>query len=356
MGDLLNQGGFGCIFYPGFNCQGKINQTGNKTVSKLEMNDFTANNEINISELIREIPNYKLYFLPALDSCPISLAAIDQKYIDKCKIIDKKHEDYILLQLPYIEHISFINLFSDPTRITRHLFLTFIETFQYIATAISALIERNIVHYDIKEGNILYSTKFENPILIDFGLSIPILQLDSENLADYFYGYAPDYYLWPIEVHAINYMLHKGDLTSKVIQELVNTYVSSNSGLHSVSNKFKERYIQSAIEFLNKYINMNKDEAIAELISFYKTWDLYALSIMYLKFMKVLFIDGFIESKFIIAFTELLLNNICPFPYNRSSVAETRLRFTDIFFINEKPRDYFTLINNISYKNFTKNK
>ncbi len=356
MGDLFYQGGFGCIFYPSFNCQGNINQSSNKTVSKLQMNDSTANNEIYISELIRGIKNYKLYFLPTISSCPISLAVINQKYIDKCKIIDKDQDDYILLELPYLENISFINLFSDSTRITRHLFLTFIETFKYISIAIALLIEKDIVHYDIKEENILYSTKFENPILIDFGLSIPILQLDSANLSQYFYVYAPDYYLWPVEVHAINYMIHKGDLTSETISNLVNKYVSNNIGFSGLSNKFKERYIQSTIEFLNKYINMNKNDVFAELISFYKTWDLYALSIMYLKFLKVLFIDGFIDSKFIIAFTELLLNNVSPFPYNRPSVAEIQSRYTDIFYINEKPRDYFTLINNISYKNFTKTK
>ena len=26
MSELINQGGFGCIFYPAFNCQGKITE------------------------------------------------------------------------------------------------------------------------------------------------------------------------------------------------------------------------------------------------------------------------------------------------------------------------------------------
>ena len=356
MSTLLNQGGFGCIFYPGFNCMGKPSKRGTKFVSKLQMNDFTAKNEIYISSLIRQIPNYTLYFLPVIASCPISLAAIDPKYIDKCKIIEKhNYDEYLLLELPYLEHISFAVLFADTTRTTRHQFLTFIETYKYISIAIAALLERNIVHYDIKEENILYSTKFENPILIDFGLSIPIQEVKKSNLADYFYVYAPKYYLWPIEVHAINYMLYKGQLTKEVIVELVNDYVANNAGLLSFSSNFKERYVKSAVEFLAGYLSMNKTEAITELIKFYKTWDLYALSIMYLKFLRLLFPHGFIKSKLIIAFSELLVQNICPFPYNRLSVTETQTLYTDIFYINEKPRDYFTLINNISYKNFSKN-
>ena len=354
MSGLLDQGGFGCIFYPGFNCMGKVSKRGSRFVSKLEVNDFNARNEIYISSLIRQIPNYRLYFLPITASCPISLAAIDPKYIDKCKIIEKDYDDYVLLELPYLEHISYAALFADMTRTTRHQFLTFIETFQYISIATAALLERDIVHFDIKEGNILYSTKFENPILIDFGLSIPIQQLNQSNLSDYFYVYAPTYYLWPIEVHAINYMIHKGNLTIEVIGELVDSYVTNNIGLHAFSSHFKDGYTKSAIEFLSGYLNMDKTEAITELIKFYKTWDLYALSIMYLKFIRSLFPDGFIKSKFIIAFSELLVRNICPFPYNRFSVDETRAAYTNIFYINEKPSDYFTLINNISYKNFTK--
>ncbi len=124
--------------------------------------------------------------------------------------------------------------------------------------------------------------------------------------------------------------------------------------MKTFSIHFKERYAKSAIEFLSEYINMDKGKAITELIKFYKTWDLYALSIMYLKFIRVLFPDDFIKSKFIIGFTELLVQNICPFPYNRFDVAEIRRRYIDIFYINEKPSDYFTLINNISYKNFSK--
>lgn len=355
MSTLLNQGGFGCIFYPGFNCRGKPSKQGSKFVSKLQNNDFNARNEIYISSLIRQISNYTLYFLPVVSSCPISLAAIDPKYIDKCKIIEKSNDEYLLLELPYLEHISFVKLFTDTTRTTRHQFLTFIETYKYISIAISALLERDIVHYDIKEENILYSTKFENPILIDFGLSIPIKEVKKSNLTDYFYVYAPKYYLWPIEVHAINYMLYKGNLTKEAIIELVNNYIATNAGLQSFSSNFKERYVKSAIEFLSGYLSMNKTEAITELIKFYKTWDLYALSIMYLKFFQQLFTSGFVESKFIIAFSELLVLNISPFPYNRLSVTETQMLYTDIFYINEKPSDYFTLINNISYKNFSKN-
>ena len=48
MTHLLEQGGFGCVYYPGINCtQGKI-LNNSKVVTKLVVNDFTADNEIYI--------------------------------------------------------------------------------------------------------------------------------------------------------------------------------------------------------------------------------------------------------------------------------------------------------------------
>ena len=43
------------------------------------------------------------------------------------------------------------------------------------------------------------------PQMIDFGISIPIAQLTPQNRKNYFYVFAPEYYLWPLEVHIINF-------------------------------------------------------------------------------------------------------------------------------------------------------
>ena len=311
MSKLINQGGFGCIFYPGFNCEGKTKKTGYQLVTKLVIDDFNARNEIFIGSIIKQISQYDFFFLPVNSSCPINLASINKTYINKCNILTTDNDKYLLLELSYLKNISFKKLFSDPTRISKHLFLTFIETFQYVVTGINYLIEKNIVHYDIHQNNILYSIKYENPILIDFGLSIPINKLTETNLSDYFYIYSPDYYLWPIEVHAINFLVNVGDeLTTSVIKQLISTYMHNNSAFDIFTSDFRKMYTSMAIQFLSKYKHINKYIVIKELIQFYRTWDIYALSLMYLKFFKILFRDGFFYSKFIINFSQLLLVNI----------------------------------------------
>lgn len=344
MAKLIDQGGFGCVFYPGLNCKSKFRQTNNKLVSKIQLNSFNARNEVYIGSIILKIPNYKLYFLPVISECNLSIAQINQSMIDKCDIIEKDHDKYKVLELPYLENISFEKLFADFKRTTQHLFLTFIETYKYVAIAIGELIDKQIVHYDIKEQNILYSTKFDNPILIDFGISIPINKLTTSNLKEYFYTYSPDYYLWSIEIHIINYILHVGKLTHEAIQSTVEKYIANNSAFRSLSDEFKNNYSKAAIDFFTPFLKHDSTYTVTKLIEFYKTWDLYSLSIMYLKLLNKLFYKQYFKNSFIIAFSQLLLQNVCPNPNKRLSSSDTQKKYIDIFYLNEKPENYFILI------------
>ena len=60
----------------------------------------------------------------------------------------------------------------------------------------------------ILKDKTLYLTKKSKSIIIDFGLSLPMEHVKNTNLYDYFYVYAPEYYVWPLEVHYINFLLH----------------------------------------------------------------------------------------------------------------------------------------------------
>ena len=47
MSKLLSQGGFGCVYHPGINCDGGTEKDQN-IVTKLQQMDFNAQNEIDI--------------------------------------------------------------------------------------------------------------------------------------------------------------------------------------------------------------------------------------------------------------------------------------------------------------------
>jgi len=351
MSKLINQGGFGCIFYPAFNCKGTVKKD-SKMISKLQVNNFNGKNEILIGKLIKKIINYKLYFLPVVNNCSIGLASLDKKFIKECKIISRNDPDYLLLEIPYLENISFQKLFTNFLKQKKHILLIFFDTFQYIINAISHFIDLNIVHFDLKEQNILYSVKYENPILIDYGISIPFDYLNNNNIKEYFYIYAPDYYLWPLEVHVINYLLHvNNNLILSDIKKIVTDYVSNNIALDIFSKKFKLKYANTCIEYLKKFIIKDKDYIIKELLDYHNSWDLYALSILYLKFFNYMFHNGFYDSKIIIKFSQLLLINISPDPNNRASIDDIKLLYKEIFYMDETTKNYLELINNFKYYN-----
>ena len=149
-------------------------------------------------------------------------------------------------------------------------------------------------------------------------------------------------------MHAINHLLYRGTLTNETIRDMVNTYVDNNSGLKVFSQNFKDNYKEACITFLSELINLDAMSAIKVLLKYYTTWDLYALSIMYLKFLKQLFTNGFFDNSFIIAFSKLLIQNISPNPNDRYDTKKTQVIYSHIFYINEKPSSYLTLIQELS--------
>ena len=94
----------------------------------------------------------------------------------------------------------------------------------------------------MKSENILYNLSTNNPIIIDFGISIPMKELTEDNLRTYFYIYAPDYYIWSLEIHFINYLLHKteNELTLSDIETICKEIISNNKALDIFSKDFKK--------------------------------------------------------------------------------------------------------------------
>ena len=140
-----------------------------------------------------------------------------------------------------------------------------------------------------------------------------------------FYVYAPEYYIWSLEIHYICYLVNKNkEPTSEELKEICKKYVDGNKALQrNFSPNFKKKYLEKCIKQLEKYNKLQYDDRIDKLLGYWKTFDNYSLSIMYLKFLHYININGFIDNQFIIFFSKLLLRNIDPNPDNRLSMVET---------------------------------
>ena len=60
-GELLAEGGYGCIFIPGINCDGSI-MSNKKYISKIQRFDDSAKNEIEIGKIVQDIGGFEDQF------------------------------------------------------------------------------------------------------------------------------------------------------------------------------------------------------------------------------------------------------------------------------------------------------
>ena len=79
-----------------------------------------------------------------------------------------------------------------------------------------------MIHYDLKDGNIIFDEVYNVPIIIDYGLSFTKSQLlktplSIENLEKVFYVYYEKYSPWNIDIVLLSYITQ-----SIIINEEVN--------------------------------------------------------------------------------------------------------------------------------------
>ena len=233
MSKLISQGGYGCVYFPGIECNGKQEKK-SKYVSKLQRKGYNSDNEIDIGEIVMKIKNYFLYYAPVVNSCDINISKIDKSLLERCEVVRSGEEvDYMLMKIEHIPNIEFFAFLTNKDESKEYVFVTMLETYSYLLNAIELLSLKNIVHFDIKNENILFNQKTKNPFIIDFGISLNMNNYSYEDATDYFYIYAPEYYIWPLEVHIACYLVikrldPKGKITKGELEKVVEKYFKNN--------------------------------------------------------------------------------------------------------------------------------
>jgi len=352
--ELLNQGGYGCVYHPAIECDDSRNSdivASNGYISKVQFNDKSSHNEIEIGKIIKTISNYNNFFAPIVSSCSVDINRIDKEltdiYGDKCAIYEKQksrsNKEFVMLSIPYIKDGNFNKNIINSKR--SFSFINLIDTYKHLLNALILLDNRNIVHYDLKNDNILYNKVKKQPIIIDFGLSIDFNQIDKligksktklsddaiKFLYDKFYVFAPDYYLWCIEIHAISYLVasRRNVLDDNSIAEICVEYVENNKGFVMFDDSFKENYIKSASKFLSQYKGQGREKTIISLLEFHRTWDNFSISIMFLKLLYNIF--KFQTTNVMLFFYRVLIQNLNPDPKKRLSVNDTFRKLFEIY-------------------------
>ena len=261
-GKLLAEGGYGCVFIPGINCDGSI-MSNKKYISKIQRFDDSAKNEIEIGRIVQNIGGFEDHFSPVLKFCNIDIAKVKDKEISKCTILKKKAtKKFIVMKLRYVEGNDFMDYLINQKNSVQ-LVSNIILSYNHLLKSVSMLIEKQILHYDLKGTNILFDMEKETPILIDFGLSVQISNIDFDdnlqtlmnNLKNIFYVYAPEYSIWSLEIHYLSYILHKNkEPTVMELTDIAEKYVMENKALNkNFSPWFLKKYKEKCIKQLKKY-------------------------------------------------------------------------------------------------------
>ena len=204
----------------------------------------------------------------------------------------------------------------DEHKLSYHLLSILFDLYERITDSIQLLIKYDIIHYDLKHNNILIENTTQLPMLIDFGLSIYVKRLlenpwneknetsitidsdilfksDSSKLLQnnyywkqHFYVHAPEYYLWPIEIHIITFLINDhNSLTEDDLAVIIYQYIMNNRALQNTSHAFKMKYMEMAQQTFKEYTaHKSRGYIINTLFTkYWNTWDTYANNIMFLK-------------------------------------------------------------------------
>ena len=339
-GAVIGHGGFGCVFRPALKCKTGKESKKKDYISKLLVDrPWRIKREVNMGKIIKSIDKFEHFFSPVLKVCSVNIEKIKQSGMHKCKKIVKRSSqkdkyNQAIVKLKYVEGGDIIDNFNQNT--TFNGLCLFFSMYQKLLYSLSLLQKKNIVHYDIKADNILIDKKTKNPIIIDFGLSIDISYI--ENLEKAFYiEWAPEWTLWPIEVHYLGFVISKKrKMKENELLELSSEYNEKHSVFHKDTKKQIndydiQTYKNETTKMLRTYNSMELSQSIEFIIKqYWKTWDNYSLSIMYLRQFFVLNLDGFSKNHFNSEFINLLFLNIHPNPNLRLSLKYTETSFKKI--------------------------
>ena len=377
---LINQGTYGCIYRPGINCQTGKKET-NEFLTKIQLKETTSTNEIEIGSIIQKINGFQYYYAPILENCDITLATIGKDNIQKCDpltsaIKSNAQAEFVSNKIQYVGKNTFakyilqilpVNPSSNinPTIQMKKVFEKIPDTHLFLLESIKQLSDLDIVHFDLKDNNIMWDEQYDVPKIIDFGLSVQIKKLTPKTYKDSFYTLYDTYSPWCIDIIILSFIADKYAHNIQNIDRFVEEKIQNvgdikkhceNYVLKSnvfIKNVFSKNEISAFLTQINTYVGgfvgktwkMVSDETIKN----YKTWDNYSIATMNMKLISDIGIIDNQNSEFMKEYVQLLKDIILALPEKRKSLEDTAAQIKSIFG-KIKKSDYESLIEEMILK------
>ena len=321
-----------CVYYH-LKDNNKSKHKKKKIINKIVSLDFFVKNELTNMKKIEQIKDYKKYYYVCENSSELLLTEIDENvnYLKSNK--NTSVDNSILLKYEDNELIYLKNYLKSSLSRPKIYIFKIVESYQQLLKSISLLNDIQLVHNFINFDSVVIREN-GSPILTNFAFSLDI----SSNLdfKPFFIQYEPLYLEWPLEFHILSFILTNKltSLSSYNIEKIINNVIDNHTILKTFGNNLVKEYRHHALDYFTKYINWHYDDILKDILQFYKTWDNYALSIMYLRVLidlhRKISSTEVKKNKFIILFMKLLVCNIHLNPLLRLNISTTLNKFDSI--------------------------
>ena len=294
--------------------------------SRYVKNDFFGKNEVVILRRLIMLPNCSNHFHVCKSIETVKIAELGTNEYN-LQTINCLKDDHSMLLRYADERLLYLDGFLRSLSCSRKYIYLLTDFYVRLLTNIHLLVSNNIVHNNIGFKTMVVNS-FELPILTNFRFSLNLSVSGSkmnECLKHIFIQYNPGHIYWSPEIHLLCYIL-----TNKLSSLSLNNVETVLSGLKIVYDN-NDNY-NALLKHFAKYVNMNCDQIIADIMRFSGTWDQYSLGICYLKLIGDLEKNIKTSNNFVVMFLELLRETVNALPSKRPSVSETLAKYKQLLY------------------------
>jgi len=331
---LISQGAYGCVFK---NVDENKKKFKEDYIIKIQKKEETSENETLIGKKIMTIKNYKNYFAPILEIENININFLDDEDLDQCDIIHNNKDPNAKYESEKIKYIGKDTILKYYMKLlSNYKFINiFIENNIILLEALEKLESAQIIHYDLKDNNVMIQDSDKRPIIIDFGLSIDV----TKPMESYFYSYYTKYGPWCIDIIFLSYMVNEvgkdwktKSITANNIKIIINDFFENNP----INTKLliqDERNIWKTklINYFNVFINKPWKTLYDELVKYCFTWDNYSIIVMYLFLFYDLELIKHSSNTFLNDYINLLKTNMMTTPNERTTPTILKQKILKLF-------------------------
>ena len=294
--------------------------------SRYVKNDFFGKNEVVILRRLIMLPNCSNHFHVCKSIETVKIAELGTNEYN-LQTINYLKDDHSMLLRYADERLLYLDGFLRSLSCSRKYIYLLTDFYMRLLSNIHLLVGNNIVHNNIGFKTMVVNS-FELPILTNFRFSLNLSVSGSkmnECLKHIFIQYNPGHIYWPPEIHLLCYIL-----TNKLSSLSLNNVETVISGLKIVYDNDNNDNDNAILKHFSKYVNMNCDQIIADIMRFSGTWDQYSLGICYLKLIGDLEKNIKTSNNFVVMFLELLRNTVNEIPSKRPRVSETLAKYKQL--------------------------